>query len=127
MSNPAASRGLQGLRNRFGRTERDVDAAELRDHAEGLGAVSIAAAPLAEPVVISGRIRQVILRPRAGVPALTAELFDGSAALTLVWLGRRRIRGITPGRTLTATGRITRQHGQLTMYNPRYELRPAGE
>ena len=127
MSEATAPGGLRGLRRRLARTEQDVDAAELRESAEGLGAVSIATAPLGEPVVLSGRIRQVVLRPRAGVPALAAELFDGTEPATLVWLGRRRIRGITPGRTLVVHGRMTRQHGQLTMFNPRYELRPAGE
>ncbi len=47
------------------------------------------------------------LRPRAGVPALEAELFDGSAALDVVWLGRRAITGIEPGRKLIASGRIS--------------------
>jgi RecG-like helicase len=118
----------QGFLGRvFGRTEGEVDAAELRDHAAGLGCISIADAPLAEPVTITGRVRQVVLRPRAGVPALSAEVYDGSQGLNLVWLGRRRIRGITPGRTLVAEGRITRQNGQLTMFNPKYQLRPAGE
>jgi RecG-like helicase len=118
----------QGFLNRvFGRTEGEVDAEELREHAAGLGCISIDSAPLGEPVTITGRVRQVVLRPRAGVPALSAEVYDGSQGLNLVWLGRRRIRGITPGRTLVAEGRITRQAGQLTMFNPKYELRPAGE
>jgi hypothetical protein len=126
MSDPS-DQGLLGRLNVFGRTAGEVDAAELREQAAGLGCVSIAQAPLAQPVVITGRVRQVVLRPRAGVPALSAEVFDGSQGLNLVWLGRRRIRGITPGRTLVARGRITRQDGQLTMFNPQYELRPAGE
>jgi len=123
----AADQSRRGRLNVFGRTAGEVDAAELRENAADMGCVEIARAPLAEPVIISGRVRQVVLRPRAGVPALSAEVFDGSEGLTLVWLGRRRIRGITPGRTLVARGRITRQGGQLTMFNPKYELRPAGE
>jgi RecG-like helicase len=121
----AADQGFLG--RVFGRTEGEVDAEELREHSADLGCVPIASAPLGEPVTITGRVRQVVLRPRAGVPALSAEVYDGSQGLNLVWLGRRRIRGITPGRTLVAEGRITRQGGQLTMFNPKYELRPAGE
>ena len=128
MPDPASpTPGFRGRLNVFGRTAGEVDAAELREHAADLGCVAIAGAPLAQPVVVSGRVRQVVLRPRAGVPALTAEVYDGSAPLVLVWLGRRRIRGITPGRTLLAAGRITSHGGQLTMYNPKYELLPAGE
>ena len=45
---------------------------------------------------VSGVIRSVTLRPREGVPALEAELYDGSGALDLVWLGRRRDRRHRP-------------------------------
>jgi hypothetical protein len=34
------------------------------------------------------------------------------------------IAGITPGRSLRAYGRITRDHGERVMFNPAYELRP---
>ena len=53
------------------------------------------------------------LRPRGGVPALEAELYDGSGVITLVWLGRRRIAGIAPGRPLEVEGRIGVQDGQV--------------
>jgi hypothetical protein len=39
-----------------------------------------------------------------------------------VWLGRRRIPGIEPGRTLTAHGRFASFDGRQVIYNPRYEL-----
>ena len=38
-------------------------------------------------VRVAGTLRTVTLRPRAGVPALEAELFDGTAPLDVVWLG----------------------------------------
>jgi len=41
-----------------------------------------------------------------------------------VWLGRRRIGGIAPGRGIRVVGRIGVQDGQRVMYNPRYDLRP---
>ncbi len=75
---------------------------------------------------IRGTIQTVTLQPRAGLPALEAELFDGTDMLTLIWLGRRRIGGIDCGRKLIATGRITTVEGRRVMYNPRYQLLPAG-
>ena len=42
---------------------------------------------------VTGRLRSVTYTPRETVPTLAAELFDGSAAIELVWLGRRRIAG----------------------------------
>ena len=61
---------------------------------------------------------------RGGVPALEAELDDGTGVLTVIWLGRRRISGIAPGRSLQVEGRIGRQEGEPVLFNPRYELMP---
>jgi hypothetical protein len=60
------------------------------------------------------------------VPTLEAELYDGSGTVTLIWLGRRRIRGIDPGRSVVVHGRLTKQDGRPTIYNPAYELRASG-
>ena len=69
------------------------------------------------------RRTRVTLRPRGGVPALEAELYDGSALITLVWLGRRRIAGIEPGRAIKVVGRVGVQNKMRVMFNPRYELK----
>ena len=73
---------------------------------------------------VAGTLRAVTLKPLAGVPTLEAELYDGTGSVTLVFLGRRRIRGVDPGRMLLARGRLTRREGRPTLYNPAYELRP---
>jgi hypothetical protein len=77
------------------------------------------------PVRLRGTLKAVTLRPRGGVPALEAELFDGSDTLFLVWLGRREIAGISAGRSLEVQGRIGRHAGDRIIYNPRYTLLPA--
>lgn len=84
----------------------------------------IADVPDRERVRLRGTLRTVTLRPRGGVPALEADLYDGTGSLTIVWLGRRRIAGIEPGRSLQIEGRIGSHEGQRIMYNPRYELMP---
>ena len=86
--------------------------------------LSIADAPDRERVTLRGSLRTVTLRPRAGVPALEAELNDGSGVITVVWLGRRRIAGIEPGRAIEVEGRIGAYDGVRLMYNPRYQLIP---
>jgi hypothetical protein len=77
------------------------------------------------PVRLRGTLRTVTLRPRGGVPALEAELFDGSDSLMLVWLGRREIAGVSPGRSVEVEGRIGRHGGDRVLYNPRYTLMPS--
>ena len=70
-------------------------------------------------------LRTVTIQPRGQSPSLQAELWDGSGSIELVWIGRRRIPGIEPGRTLRAEGRITKRDGHRVMFNPKYELRPS--
>lgn len=101
-----------------------VEADELQEQARVLSATTLANAPLATPLTVCGTVRAVTLRPRGEIPALEAELYDGSGSLTVVWLGRRVIRGIDPGRGLTATGRITERGDERVMFNPLYELLP---
>lgn len=100
----------------------DQHARDLRKAYADSGS-TIAEAPDRERVRLQGSLRTVTLRPRGGVPALEAELYDGSDVLTLVWLGRRRISGIEPGRALQVEGRIGHHDRTRIMFNPRYELK----
>ncbi len=101
----------------------DMEARELKEGAVKAGCCPIADANDRQRVELQGSLRTVTLRPRGGVPALEAELYDGSALITLVWLGRRRIAGIEPGRQIKVIGRIGVQDKIRVMFNPRYELR----
>ncbi|WP_300680482.1 OB-fold nucleic acid binding domain-containing protein [Nocardioides sp.] len=103
------------------------DSLEARDLQEAYRAqdvYAIAEAPDREKVRLRGILKTVTLRPRGGVPALEAELFDGTGVVTVVWLGRRRIAGIVPGRSIQVAGRIGAYDGARVLYNPRYELIP---
>lgn len=116
---------LRRALERFTSSDDDIEAAELRHECVQRGALPIARCGDRQLVTVEGALRTVTLRPRAGVPALEAELYDGSGTLHVVWLGRRRIPGIVPGTPLRATGRIAMDAGRPVMFNPVYELRPA--
>lgn len=98
-------------------------ARDLAATVERTGCTKIAQVHDRERVQLQGTLRTVTLRPRGGVPALEAELFDGTDIVTLVWLGRRRIAGIAAGRTLRVEGRVGKQGDACVMFNPRYELK----
>ena len=100
-----------------------AEAVELRGDAVKAGCMPIDEAPDREMVTVQGSLRTVTLRPRGGVPALEAELYDGTGTITVLWLGRRRIAGIFPGRSIRVTGRIGVHDGARVIYNPRYDLR----
>ena len=101
----------------------DMDARELQQDTAKEGCCPIQEADDRQRVELRGSLRTVTLRPRGGVPALEAELYDRSALITLIWLGRRRIAGIEPGRAIKVIGRVGRQDKMRVMFNPRYELR----
>ena len=102
-----------------------LDAAELRDVVEKRSCVPVSELCRGRSVQIVGRLRAVVYTPSETVPTLEAQLFDGSESIDLVWLGRRRIAGIEPGRRVLARGRVGDHHGRLAMFNPWYELLPA--
>lgn len=108
------------------RSQEQHEADELSDHAQRSGAESIARCRRGDVVRVCGTIRSMAIRPRANVPTLEAELYDGSGHLLLVWLGRRRIPGIDVGRMLVASGRVTCPDGAEVIYNPDYQLLPDG-
>ncbi|WP_435300217.1 OB-fold nucleic acid binding domain-containing protein [Timonella sp. A28] len=71
----------------------------------------------------TGIVRSVVFNPEHDKKVLEVELYDGSGALALVWLGRRSISGIIPGSRMTVNGLVTIVDGRPVMYNPRYELK----
>ncbi|MFP5347535.1 MAG: OB-fold nucleic acid binding domain-containing protein [Actinomycetes bacterium] len=100
----------------------DVHAAEEQERSSKLGATPCRMLHDRERVCLAGSLRSVTLRPRAGVPALEAELFDGSGTVTVIWLGRREIAGISAGRRIKVEGLVAVRDGEAVMYNPKYEL-----
>lgn len=109
--------------DRLTSTSEEMDARELLEESIERGSTPVGRCRSGEKVTVSGTIKALTLRPVGGVPALEAELYDGSGNLTLIWLGRRRIVGIDPGRSLSVHGRVTLQNGHRVMFNPAYELR----
>lgn len=108
--------------------QADIDSANLRDSVELIGASAASQCVVGEWVKVRGTIRAMRVRPQISVPMVEAELWDGTGYITLLWLGRREIKGVTPGRTLLINGRISRgPKMQPAIYNPRYELLPNAE
>jgi hypothetical protein len=105
--------------------QQQVHAEQEREQAVRLGGTPVTQIEPRRPATVCGTLRSVTLRPRAGVPALEAELYDGSGSVCVVWLGRRQIAGIEPGRRLRVEGMVCLLDGQRTIFNPRYDLMPA--
>jgi hypothetical protein len=115
--------GLRGFLRRLASSKAELEAEDLQKSTDDEGATPIVGCAERRRVCVAGTLRTVTLRPRGGAPALEAELYDGTDVINLVWLGRRKIAGIEPGRRLRAEGLVSMQDGRKVMFNPRYELR----
>jgi hypothetical protein len=104
----------------------ELHAAELQAEIDERVATPIGDCTDREVADVAGILRSVTLRPRAPSLTMEADLWDGTGHVTLIWLGRRNIPGIQPGRRIMVHGRLTRIKGERTIYNPVYELQPAG-
>jgi hypothetical protein len=114
--------GMRRFLQRLTATEQELDAQDLQRESAESGAVLAQQCHRGQLVSVSGRLRTVAYTPRTNLPTLEADLYDGSDVVTLVWLGRRRIAGIEPGRQLTARGRVAIRDDRKVIYNPYYEL-----
>lgn len=124
MSPTPTTPGVLGRLRRWAASDEEVEAEHLREVADRHGCAPLAQIPDRARARVAGTLHSVTLQPRAGIPGLEADLYDGSDTVTLVWIGRRRIAGIDCGRRLVATGRVTSVDGRRVMFNPRYELLP---
>ncbi|MEU4399521.1 OB-fold nucleic acid binding domain-containing protein [Micromonospora orduensis] len=113
---------LRRLLQRFTASEAEIDAQELRRESAECGGIPAQMCSRGQVVSVAGRLRTVVYTPRTNLPTLEADLYDGSDVVTLVWLGRRHIAGIEPGRHLTARGRMAVRDDRKVIYNPYYEL-----
>jgi hypothetical protein len=112
------------LVRRLTASTQQLEAERLQTSAARAGCMLAADCVRGQEATISGRLRTVVYTPRTNLPTLEAELYDGSGAVTLVWLGRRRIAGIEPGRELTVRGRVAIRDDRAVIFNPYYQLSP---
>jgi len=73
-------------------------------------------------VLVGGEVRAVRIVPRAGAPALEVTVTDGRGQVVAVFLGRRKIVGLSPGRRIAVQGVIARDRNRSLLFNPIYEI-----
>ena len=114
---------LRRLTRRLTEDPEQLDVDELTDEAAQNGAQKAIDCQRGQEVTMIGTLRSVECNGKTGTGGVKAELFDGTDAVMLVWLGQRRIPGIETGRTLKVHGRVGKlDNGSKAIYNPRYEI-----
>lgn len=119
----AENRLVRALR-RLGASNAELDSQARQRVVEQAGANLISEVKDRQFAKMRGSIAILSMKPRGGTPWLEAEFTDGSGTVTLIWMGRRSIPGITAGRELIVSGRVSFVDGERRVYNPLYELVP---
>lgn len=114
---------LRRLTRRLTEDPEQLDAQELTEEAANTGAQKAIDCQRGQEVTMVGTLRSVETNAKGCAGGIKAELFDGTEAVMLVWLGQRRIPGIESGRTLRVHGRMGKlENGTKAIYNPHYEI-----
>jgi hypothetical protein len=111
-------------RKRFTASVADLDKARLQDRYQGLDITSISEVQLRAPARFGGEVQGLRVVPRSGSPSLEITVSDGSARAVAVFLGRRSLPGLEPGRGVVLEGVPRREGNRTVMLNPAYTLLP---
>jgi hypothetical protein len=113
---------LRKFVDRLTKPTEQVDQERLAEWCTSAGFPALSDIQMRVPVRVGGEVRSIRIVPRAGADALEATITDGHGVLTAVFLGRRKILGISPGRRVFLEGVVTKDRSQRVMYNPVYEF-----
>jgi hypothetical protein len=113
---------LRKFVDRLTKPTEQVDRERLSEWCSSTGCPSLDEIAVRKPVRVGGEVRSIRIVPRAGADALEATITDGHGMLTAVFLGRRKILGISPGRRVFLEGVVANDGSMRVMYNPLYEF-----
>jgi len=113
---------LKKMVERLTKPVEDQDRDALTRYCDGLGVTAINAVTDRDHVRVGGEVRAVRIVPRAGAPALEVTITDGRDSVTGVFLGRRKIAGLSPGRRVVLEGMLCPEEGRHVLFNPVYQL-----
>jgi hypothetical protein len=100
----------------------DLDREALGAYCDSLGATPMDRVTARRPSPVAGEIRAVRIVPRAGAPAMEVTVSDGRGSVVGVFLGRRKIPGMSPGRRVLFSGVAGKDGNRYLVYNPEYQL-----
>ena len=107
---------------RFTTSVDELDRERLVQFCNDCGLTPMTDIALRTHVRVGGEVRSVRMVPRAGAPALEVTISDGRGNATAVFLGRRKIAGIVPGRHIVVEGVAGNSGKRTLLLNPLYTL-----
>jgi RecG-like helicase len=113
---------LKKMVERFTKPVDELDREQLTEYCDARLLAPMDQVVPRSAVRVGGEVRAVRIVPRAGAPALEVTVSDGRAQVIAVFLGRRKIAGLSPGRRIALSGVVARDGNRLLLFNPVYEI-----
>ena len=108
--------------DRLTKPTEELDREQLTEFCDARSLTAMDGLEPRRPVRVGGEVRSVRIVPRAGAPALEVTVTDGRGSVVAVFLGRRKIAGLSPGRKIALQGVVARQGNRSMITNPAYEI-----
>lgn len=102
------------------RSVEDLDREDLIRFCDDHGFAPLDRLAVRTRVETGGEVSSCRIVPRAGADALEVTFTDGRGFATAVFLGRRRIAGLHPGKRVAVRGMVGLHGRQLVIYNPEW-------
>lgn len=113
---------LKKMVERFTKPVEDIDREQLTAFCDARLLTPMDDVEPRTRVRVGGEVRSVRIVPRAGAAALEVTVSDGRGSIVGVFLGRRKIAGLSPGRKVAFEGVAARDGKRYLVFNPVYEL-----
>jgi len=113
---------MKNLRKRLNTSVDELDSTRLQKGYGAEGVCRIGQAPLREPIVLAGEVKETRVVPRADIPSLEVTIGDGTGRAIVVFTGRRKLPGLKLGGGLRVEGVGRLERNRLMLLNPSYTL-----
>jgi len=109
--------------DRLSESDESRLAAEVREWSQRVpDAVRIAEATPRGRVKVAGVVNRITVFPTEGNESLEALISDGTCEVSVVFMGRRSIPGLSLGTKLAVEGVLGEKRGRPRFVNPKFEL-----
>ena len=113
---------LKKLVERLTKPVEESDREKLSEYCDARLLEPMDAIVARHPIRVGGEVRAVRIVPRSGAPALEVTVTDGRGSVVGVFLGRRKVAGMSPGRKVALAGVASLSGKRFVLVNPTYEL-----
>jgi hypothetical protein len=114
--------GIKNIARRLGASTAEIDRSRLQDRYTGLDRTPIGEAVMRKPLRVTGEVQALRVVPSSWCSCIEVTISDGTGKAVGVFTGRKKLRGVEPGRGVLLEGVGRHDHGRLVLLNPAYTI-----